>query len=220
MSASPVWVLVRSATAEPAVAASAAVSRSCRASSMLAPSEMLPVKVPSPVCFQQHQSVIRSSTLPSISVTQRKQPWFQGSFQGLNSSLNGAAVSDGATGEGTQVAAVLSNTSQGDNVIDVIFVIIMRFVIVVTKFESHRWLPQSRSACRASWGAVDQVVDGSRTVGALSLDCGFECLRSSFNGLIICNRGTCECTQIGCRCHITQKIGNGNFLTEQEEPLS
>ena len=40
----------------------------------------------------------------------------------MNSSLDGAAVSDGATGEGAQVAAVLRDTGQGDNVIDVIFV--------------------------------------------------------------------------------------------------
>ena len=57
--------------AEPDAAASAAASRSCRASLMLAPSEMVePVKVPKPVAFSATPvKLMRSSTLPSISVT-------------------------------------------------------------------------------------------------------------------------------------------------------
>ena len=71
MSASPVTVLVRSATAEPDAAASAAVSRSWSASLMVEPSEIVePVKVPRPVTFSAIPvRVTRSSTLPSISVT-------------------------------------------------------------------------------------------------------------------------------------------------------
>ena len=132
----------------------------------------------------------------------------------MDSSLNGAAVSDGATGEGTQVAAVLRNTGQGDNVIDVSFVGIDQVgdrgdkVFVVTDGCCN--LVKS---VKQAGGTINQVVDSSRTVGALSLDCGFESLQSSFNRLVIIDRSTGEGTKIGCSCHIVQEISNGNFLT-------